>query len=153
MNTRFSDIHQAMPTMSLWSSFYHAGTAWMYTYEFLKGQPVGAASDFMIVDPFIANLVMELNVKAMAAFHDPLFNPRKYSHNTVKILKDYATKIILFQEIVNDDSLIMIIREYQKTVDSRYGTIGGMIPSDEQRRLVDTAYRIRRAMSALTGLR
>jgi len=138
--------------MPLWSSFYHAGTAWINTYEFLKEHSEEMASDFMIVDPFIAGLAIELNVKAMAAFHDPLFNPRNYSHDTVKILKEYAPKITLFQEIVNDDSLLMIIKEYQKTVNSRYGTIGGMIPSDEQRRLIDAAYRIRGAMSSLTGL-
>lgn len=152
METRFTDIHGIRPSLPVWASFYHAGTDWLNVYEFHKQHRDNGIPSFMVIDPFIAGLTLELFVKSMAAYHDPTFNPRDYRHQTSKILENYKDKSEIFTEIVNDTELMELIREYQKTVSSRYGTIGGMIPYAEQEKIIATGFQIRQEISKLTKL-
>lgn len=106
----------------------------------------------MYVEPHVAALCLELSVKSLACYEDAAFNAKFYGHKTSNVITAYKDDIAQFATIASNNDLMQLIKEYEKTINSRYGTVGGNIPSDEQQTIVNTTCVIFNAMRHRTGL-
>lgn len=67
---------------------------------------------------------IELLLKAHAARVDPLFSPRKYSHNTVTLINDYASRVSVFSRLkTNQTSMDLISGLQQAWLSVRYAEV------------------------------
>ncbi len=141
METKFIKIPKTE-----WSQFPIAGDAWLESLRILIDNKKQISWGVFYVIPQIVAFCLELFVKAIAAHEDVSFDAKTYRHKTNEILINYASRISLFKKLLNDKTLMNLIKEYQKTIDTRFGGTYVSIDGDDQQKIIDTVYELRREM-------
>lgn len=134
-----------------WMKFSVAGDAWLETLQLLIDNRDNSGSTIFYVEPSVIALALELFVKALVAHEDETFNAKGFSHATSKIINAYADRIPLLNTIKNDGELMSSIREYEKTMDVKYGEMSIRI-GDDREKLIDTVFEIRAEMYKRTSV-
>lgn len=138
---------------SKWDNYFHAGNAWLESLQVLDDNKKQIGWGIFYVKPWIVFFCLELFIKAIVSHEDNSFNRTKYNHDTTKIIKDYASRILLLDKIFKNKKLMKLIEEYEKTVDTKYGETYVSIAGDDQNSIIDIIYEIRSEMCERTGLR
>ncbi len=151
MKTRFA--RNIFLKKNSWGSFFHAGSTWLNAFLLLKvDYEKNPGWFFYYVNPYILCLCLELFIKSLAAHEDPSFKAREYGHDIMGILERYR-KIPLFKKILDDINLIELIKEYKKTIDTRFGETTAQIDGGEATSILATVIALRQEMCVRTGLR
>lgn len=153
MVNKSSNFSKINPNVPKWSNFFRAGDAWLQSLEVLKKNIEKIGWGVFYVTPFIIAFCLELFVKAIASHEDNSFNEKAYSHNTDKILKSYSEKISLFKTICKNKKLMLLIKEYQKTIDTKFGETYVSTSGVDQSLIIDTIYELRSEICGRTGLK
>lgn len=152
MDTKFTKIsHDG--NISNWDNFFRAGDAWLQSLQVLEDSKNQIGWGVFYVKPWIIAFCLELFVKAIAAHKDNSFNGNDYNHKTTKILEDYEFKIPVFEKIFKNKELIGLIKEYEKTSDTKFGETYVSINGSDQNKIVNTVYELRSEICKRTGLR
>ena len=152
MKSKFTKFNATFPP--LWRQFLSAGTEWIDAYETLQNyrkQNMNAVALFY-APPFALSMSIECVVKALASFHDSLFDPFKYSHRTSDVIKDYALTIPVFNTISKDSFLIDLIKEYENTLDTKFGGTYVQMDGAESESLLGVACKIRTEVLKISGV-
>lgn len=151
MDTKFTKIgpKDNIPT---WNNFFRAGDAWLQSLQVLEDNKNQIGWGVFYVKPWIVAFCLELFVKAIAAHENSSFNGNNYKHETTRILKEYKSKIPIFEKIFEDNQLIELITEYEKTTDTKFGETYVSIDGEDQNRIIETVYELRSEISRRTGL-
>lgn len=152
MDTKFTKISQADPHIPKWSNYFRAGDAWLQSLQVLDDNKKQIGWGVFYVKPWIVSFCLELFIKAIVSHENNSFNGKDYSHETSKIIKKYASKISLLEKILKDKKLMVLIKEYEKTLDTKFGETYVSIKGDDQNRIIDTVDEIRSEMCRRTGL-
>ncbi|PIQ81443.1 MAG: hypothetical protein COV78_00130 [Candidatus Pacebacteria bacterium CG11_big_fil_rev_8_21_14_0_20_34_55] len=153
MKTKFTKFSKTdAHVMQKWASFFHAGDAWLASLQVLEDGKDQIGWGIFYVKPWVVAFCLELYVKAIASHADNFFNGGDYRHGVTEILKKYFS-ISFFGEILKDDELMILIREYEKTIDTKYGETYVSINGDDQQKIIDLVYKLREEISSRTGLR
>jgi hypothetical protein len=153
VKSKFTKFNDTFPP--LWRQFLSAGTEWIDTYETLqnyKKQNMNAVAIFY-APPFALSMSMECLVKALASFYDSTFDPFKYRHRTSDVIKDYASIIPLFDKISKNSFLIDLIKEYENTLDTKFGGTYVQMDRAEAEVLLNTACDIRAKVLKVSGVK
>src|SRR5262245_999679 len=104
-----------------WASFFHSGTEWLQALQLLQSSRDKVWIPY--VELHILHFCLELFVKALASFHHPEFDAKveRLGHRTADIIEKYKFNVPIFDRISSDNQLMTLIREYQRTVDTRFG--------------------------------
>lgn len=153
MKSKFTKFNATFPR--LWRQFLSAGTEWIDAYETLqnyKKQNMKAVAIFY-APPFALSMSMECLVKALASFHDETFDPFKYRHRTSDVIRDYAPTIPIFDTISKDNFLMDLIKEYENTLDTKFGGTYVQMDGAEAESLLNTACDIRAEVLQVSGVK
>jgi hypothetical protein len=154
MPTKFSKFPGNFPHN--WAKYFHAGTEWLQTFQLLEDERKKDTGIFLFnVYPHVLYFSLELLVKSLASHEDPSFDAKKhgYGHSASKIIKHYGTTIPIFNTIGNDQPLMDLIKEFEKTLDTRFGETTVQLEGADTKLMTDTVYAIRAEMCKRTGLR
>ncbi len=153
MQSKFEKINDSFPP--LWRQFLSAGTEWIDAYETLRNcrdeNPLSTLAVWY-VPPFAVSMGVECMVKALASIYDMDFNPKKYSHRTHEIIKKYSPVIPLFASVQENNSLINLIQEFEKTLDTKFGGTYVHMDGMEAEKLLDIATELREEVLRITGV-
>lgn len=140
-----------------WARFFHAGTDWFMLCEMLEEErkKPGSVLTLFYVWPFATGITIELFVKSIVSYEDKTFNPQKkcYNHSTTNIINDYKSKIPVLDEISKDFHLMKIIKSYEGTIDTKFGDTAISVNGDDERKIMDAAFKIREAVRIKAGFR
>ena len=150
MHTKFTKIDKT--DFSNWVLWFHAGDAWLNSLEILRDNRDRIFWGVFYVTPSVVAFCLELFVKSLAAHVDNLFVGKDYPHNTTAIIEKYASSIPVFNKIKTDKHLIKIIKEYEKTKDTRFGETYVSLNGDDQMKLISLIYELRSEICKRTGL-
>jgi hypothetical protein len=141
MRTKFSKLgNHPIP---LWSQYLGGADAWLFTYQTLDDHPNEIGWGMFYVKPYALAFTLELYVKAIVAYSDTSFNAKSFSHKTSEIISAYSNKIDVLKELSDDHELMDIIKEYEKTIDVKFGEMSVAIYGEDTKRLEDTVYKLR----------
>lgn len=152
MKTKFTKFDPKYP---LWRQFLSAGTEWIDAYVTLKNysKQNHAAVAIFYAPPFALSMSLECITKALASYYDISFDPFKYGHQTSKIITDYAPNIPLFESISRDEGLIELIKEYQNTLDTKFGGTYVVFDGEEAKLLLDVVCNMRTEVLNVSGMK
>lgn len=141
-----------------WASYFHAGTDWLMTWQLLvdlRKNPDGLASTPtpFYVDPFITHFCLELFTKSLIAYSDSQFNPKLYNHNTIEFIRKNKQVSPIFKKILSDSTLELLITEYAKTIDTKYGETYVSIKQGDTEKMIALAHEMREEMCKKTNLK
>ncbi len=151
MSTKFTKI--SSNEIPSWDNFFRAGDAWLESLEVLNDNKNSIGWGVFYVRPSIVAFCLELFVKAIAAHEDKSFNGKKYRHHTTDILDDYKNKISIFFKISNNSELVGLIKEFEKTIDTKFGETYVSTNDNDQQKIIETVYELRKEICKRTGLR
>ena len=143
-------------TRGRWTRFFYAGTDWLILCEMLKEEREKIEGKILFnVFPFATGITIELFVKSIVSYEDSSFNPQNkcYRHCTTNIIKDYKNKIPVLCEISNDSHLMKLIKSYEDTIDTKFGDTAISINGDDEKKVIDTAFKIREILRVKAGFR
>ena len=69
------------------------------------------------------------------------------------IIKAYEIKIPIFSEIAQNQKLFDLIKEYEKTLDTRFGETAVQLEGTDTKLMLETVHRLREEMTKRTGLK
>ena len=139
-----------------WAQYFHAGTDWLQAFEILEEERKKEVGIFLFwVYPHVLYFSLELFVKSLAVTEDPAFDAKKsrLGHSATAIIKNYERKIPIFTEIVQNQTLFNLIKEYEKTLYIRFGETFVEINGTDTNLMLETTYKLRGEMCKQTGLR
>ena len=138
-----------------WARFFHAGTDWFMLCEMLREERKKPGNPFFYVWPFATGITIELFVKASVSYENPKFDPQKqlYGHQTTNIINDYKETIPVLNEISNDLHLMKVIKSYEDTIDTKFGDTAVSINGDDEKIVIDAAFKIREVLRIKAGFR
>lgn len=153
METKFIKFSKS-GNIPKWRQFFTGAGSWLETLQILMANkdklPWGK---FYAVQPTIM-FCIELYVKAIASYTDKNFNASNYSHDTAQIIKDLSDKVSVFNKIKQNNKLLGLIEEYQKTIyDTRFGETNVSVNGGDEEFMINLAYDLNQEMCELTGLR
>ncbi len=151
MKTKFTKFSKEN-SIPQWNSFFTAGDAWLQSLQVLNDHKDDIGWGVFYVNPYVVAFCLELFVKAIAAYEDHSFEGKKYFHRTTEIIKKYK-KISIFKKILNNNSLLLIMKEYESTIDTKFGQTYVSIDGDDQNKLINVVYDLRSEMYKRTRLR
>lgn len=153
MTTQFPKIGDEFPDK--WPQYFHAGSDWLYTVLVLDENARGDGRFVFYVYPHALYFSLELLVKSLAAYVNPEFDARKekLNHSVTKIVEKYKSDIPLFEKIYSDTALMALIREFEKTFDTRFGETYIQTNRADMNIVLNTACEVRAEMCARTNLR
>ena len=152
MKSKFTKFNTKFPP--LWRQFLSAGTEWIDAYEILqnyKKQNLRVVAVFC-VPSFALSMSIECVVKALVSFHDNSFEPFKYGHSTSGIIKDYASVVPILHKISKDILLLNLIKEYENTLNTKFGATYVQMDGAEAEFLLKTACDIRGEVLKASGV-
>jgi len=143
------DVHY-----SQWSQFFIAGDSWLEVLQILIDNKDKLYFGRFYVTPTIVTFCLELYVKTLVSNLNPLINFKiVYKHRIVDIIKDFSDQIPIFNKLIEQEELINLIREFQNTIDARYGQTAVTLNGDDQIKLIDLIYELRNEICKITGLK
>jgi len=152
MQTKFTKLPDSTPK---WVQFFHAGTEWLQTFEMLEAEMKKETGVILFwVYPHVLYFSLELFVKSLASHVDPTFDARKggFGHSAAGIIDTYKTTIPIFKEISEDEDLFYLIKEYEKTLNTRFGETSVQIEGSDNQLVINSVYKLREEISKRTGL-
>ncbi|MCP6726639.1 MAG: hypothetical protein KJI69_01185 [Patescibacteria group bacterium] len=154
MSTKFTKFKQN--SRPKWIMLFHAGTEWLQAFQILRDESKKISGTFLFfVYPHVLYFSMELFVKSLAAHKNPDFDAKKdrHGHSATDIIKTYKKEIPIFSKIIKDKKLFDLIKEYEKTIDTRFGDTGVQLKGPDTKLMIKTVYKLREEMTKLTGLK
>ncbi len=152
MDTKFPKLDKKFIN---WSTFFHAGTEWLEIFEILDketNKQYGFISFYAY--PYILYFSLELFVKSLAKYEDCTFDAKKdgFLHSVTDIFVKYKD-IPFFFEIIQNHKLFNLIKEYEKTLNTRFGETAVQINGLDTKLVLETVYKLRGEICKKTGLR
>ena len=147
--TKFSDSDH-IPN---WSNFFRAGDSWLQSLQVLDDNKDNIGWGIFYVKPWVVAFCLELFVKSIAAHEDSTFEGKEYYHRTTKIIEKYKNIIPIFEKIFSNHPLFLIMKEYENTIDTKFGETSVSIDGDDQNKLIEMVYELRGEICKRTGLR
>lgn len=135
-----------------WSRFLTAGDSWLKTLEVLEENRDRIGWGVFYVIPQIVAFCLELYVKAIVSHFDNTFKGREYSHKTTKIINEYKDKIKILNDIYSDSRTMDLIKEYEHTIDTRFGDTSVSIDGNDQQIVINTIHQLREELHKITKL-
>ncbi|MGQ4615183.1 hypothetical protein [Nocardia sp. R7R-8] len=132
--------------------YYHSGEEWLACLHVLMDNRDERHRGLFTVEPFMLSMSLELLAKAHAAQCDSEFDAKSYRHATSRVIEDYKDRVPTFDSISSDTDLMALIKEYEKTVDARYGEMYMSLSGPETERLIDAAHEMYAAISGTKDL-
>ena len=154
METKFPKFDGSFP--SKWSMFFHTGTEWLQAFQLLEDEKEKKTGIFLFwVYPHVLYFSLELFVKSLAVHEDSAFDAKKngFGHSATAIIKAYEIKIPIFSEIAQNQKLFDLIKEYEKTLDTRFGETAVQLEGTDTKLMLETVHRLREEMTKRTGLK
>ncbi|MCX6728841.1 MAG: hypothetical protein NTV39_03675 [Candidatus Saccharibacteria bacterium] len=158
-HTRFPNLRDAysksgQTPLSTWILYFHTSAEWLSVWALLNKNVhnIDEGAPFFYTKPYIANFALELIVKARIAFSDATFNPRANGHRTSQNIIQYQSVSPILKRVANDSDLIDLIKEYQNTIETRFGETAVQTDSDEEAQIIELVREIRDEMITLTGV-
>lgn len=134
--------------------FAYAGADYLSACEILIKERNGNGRWHIWAELPLIHMSIELFVKALASFHDDLFDAKKYKHKTSKIINDYSEKIGLFKTIKDETKKLETIKELEKSWELvRYGESVQRCDGEEWKILLNVARELCSEYEKLAGLR
>jgi len=99
-----SDLHKNEGHSSL---FAHAGAEFLTLCMYIHAN--ASSKVYFYAELPLLHQSIELLLKAHAAKVDTSFSAKKYGHDTVKIINDYAGRIPVFSELAGNNAAIYLI--------------------------------------------
>ena len=133
--------------------FLYAGVAYLQAYEELHKQAEGFI--IMYVELPLLHMALELLIKAHAARINESFNPKdkKYQHQSINILKEYANKVSEFKSIIDDPKKADLIKKLEKAWKSlRYGETALFFDGKDMLLAKDLAFELAEAYHKATKI-
>jgi len=97
---------------------------------------------------------LELLTKALAFTVDAGFNPRRFSHNVLKLVETYEQSIPLFASMIRDAKTVQLLEELEKSyLGVRYGECALMYDAETWELFVQRANELLDELRARTRLR
>lgn len=154
MKTSIKKIPSESKFPPKWSCYFHAGDSWLEILQwFIDNKERVNGWSIFYVKPWIVSFCLELYSKSIVSYLDKDSNVRIYQHETSKLLSDFADKISLFSRILENGEIVSLIREYEKTVNTKYGETVMLIDGDDQNKLINLVYELREEACRLIGLK
>ncbi len=136
--------------------FFHVGTEWLQTFLILKDEREKKGSRLISfwVYPHALYFSMELFTKSLAAHKNLKFDAKKegLGHSVTKIISFYENKISVFAEIAQNKRLFELIREYENTLDTRFGETAVQMDRFDTDLMLETVYKLKKEICNQTGL-
>lgn len=154
MKTKFTKFDKSFPDK--WSMFFHAGTEWLQLFQLLEDERKKETGLFLFwVYPHVLYFSLELFIKSLASYENPAFNAKKdgFSHSATAIIINYRNVVSIFDEIFQNQNLFNLIKEYEKTLDTRFGETAVQLDGNETNLIIEIIYKLREDMTKRTGLR
>jgi predicted DNA-binding protein YlxM (UPF0122 family) len=154
METKFPKFDDDFP--SKWSMFFHVGTEWLQNFQLLDDEREKPEGIFLFwVYPHVLYFSLELFVKSLASHENAAFDAKKdkFGHSATAIIKAYESKIPLFAKIAQNQKLFDLIKEYEKTLDTRFGETAVQLDRSDTKLMLDTVHELREEMCKRTGLK
>lgn len=151
MDTKFTKIFPES-NIPKWNNFFRAGDAWLESLQVLDDNKKQIGWGVFYVKPWIVFFCLELFIKAVVSHEDNSFSGVKYRHKITKIIENYASRISLLDKIFNNEKLMKLLEEYERTVDTKFGETYVSIDGNDQNRIIDKIYEIRSEMCRRIGL-
>jgi hypothetical protein len=152
IKTKFPKFQEDFPKK--WGMLFHAGTDWLQVFQLLEVERQKPTGIFLFwVYPHVLYFSLELFVKSLASYENSAFNAKKdgFGHSATKIIKAYK-KIPAFNKIYKNKKLFDLIKEYEKTLDTRFGDTSVQMDRTETNLIIQTVYELREEMCKRTGL-
>ena len=151
-------MHFNEPDDQRWPMFFHVGTDWLMTWQVLTdlrrdGKNAGLVPSPFYVDNYIVHFCLELFTKSLVDYSVPGFNPKEFSHRTLQYIQKYEFVSPIFAKVTSDADLCALIREYQNTVDTRFGETYVLGEKSDVDKMMSLVYEIRAEICTKTGLR
>jgi hypothetical protein len=154
MPTQFPKFTDNFPAK--WTMYFHVGTEWLQTFQLLEDERQKNTGIFLFwVYPHTLYFSLELFVKSLASHENSSFDAKKdgYGHSATGIINAYSSAIPIFNNIANNQKLMNLIQEYEKTVDTRFGETAVQLDRADTKLMLDTIHELREEMSKRTGLK
>lgn len=152
LSTAYAQAH-ATPGPA-WAMYFHAGTEWLQLWQLIDERRYDdTAGPLFYVEPHVVHFCVELFVKALIIQSEPTFDPKTNGHRTLDNIIQHSSASPLFAKILADKQLAYLVREYEKTVDTRFGETSVQIDGEDTRRMIGLAYEMRVELCGKTGLR
>lgn len=152
MKTKFIKLSKK-DSIPKWSNFFTAGDAWLQSLQVLNDNKDSIGWGIFYVKPWVVSFCLELFVKSIASHEDSTFDGKKYSHRTTEIIKKYKNIIPIFKKIFSDLQLFLLMKEYENTIDTKFGETYVSIDGDDQNKLIEIVHELRSEICKRTGLR
>jgi hypothetical protein len=99
----------------------HAGADYLTAVEYLRYKHMDVGPLFYVMLPTMFQ-TLELLCKAVALKANPAFNPQKDKHRVLKIVRDHAGLVPVFQEIVEHADAVQLFAALERAyIGVRYG--------------------------------
>jgi len=157
--TRFSNLQTAYEQsgytpLSPWILYFHASAEWLNVWTLLRDNVdnMSMGGPFFYSKPHVLHFSLELIVKARIAYSDMAFNPKTNSHKTSLNIIQHQSVSPIFRQVAADQNLMNLIREYENTVDTRFGETIVQNDGDDEELTVKLVREIRDEMILMTSV-
>jgi HEPN domain-containing protein len=147
----FPGGHYASPAVRA-SMLAYAGREYLSVCVFLRHhhEQMGPLFNFMLPT---MHQTLELLAKAVVFKIDTSFNPKKYSHRLLNLLKDYSGSAPFFASLLEDPKVLELVQGLEKSyLGVRYGECTQQYDGDDWLLFVTTAEALLEELANLTGL-
>ncbi len=157
MNTKFTKLKEAYAQIGAtpikpWVLYFHTSAEWLNVWNLLNNNMdnLEVGGPFFYAKPHVAHFSLELIVKARISYSDSTFVPSANSHHTSRNILQHQAISPIFQEVAANNALLDLIKEYEKTLDTRFGETSVQTKGSDEAQIVNLIRRIRDEMILLT---
>jgi hypothetical protein len=128
----------------IWMSYFASAEAWFLSLQALVENDFDSGWGAFYVEPAMVSSCIEMYSKVLASHLDDQFSPKKFGHDSVRLIGVYRGRLPLFARIAVDAELMSQIAEYQKTMDANHVDMYMNAPKSERNSMIRLIHELRR---------